>query len=148
MTAARHFESENNLRLYAGMTPAFPDGMRSSKSFRDLRVWQESMLLVEEVYALTRGFPPDERFCLTAQLRRAAVSIPSNIGEGARRRRGGSFRWFLRVALGSQGELEVQLEIAFRLTYCSSSDYQRLMRRTSDVGRMLTGLLASQKETR
>ena len=128
------------------MSPALEAAVGSAKSFRDLNVWRESMLLVEDVYAVTRRFPQDERFGLTSQLRRAAVSIPSNIGEGARRRRRGPFRYFLRVALGSQGELEVQLEIAFRLTYCSASDYGRLMKRTSDVGRMLTGLLESQKE--
>jgi len=81
---------------------------------------------------------------LTSQLRRAAVSIPSNIGEGARRRRRSTFCYFLRVALGSQGELDVQLEIAYRLKYCSAEDYRRLMIRTSSVGRMLTRLLASQ----
>jgi len=59
--------------------------MPSDRSFRGLRVWQESMLLVEDVYRLSRRFPADERFGLTAQIRRAAVSIPSNIGEGGRR---------------------------------------------------------------
>ena len=120
--------------------------MPSSRSFRDLDVWRESMSLVEDVYSITRGFPRDERFGLTSQLRRAAVSIPSNIGEGVRRRCRGDLRYFLRVALGSQGELEVQLEIASRLKYCSDAEYQRLMNRTTAVGRMLSGLLASQEK--
>jgi four helix bundle protein len=70
------------------------------------------MLLVEDIYDVTRSFPADERFGLTSQLRRAAVSIPSNIGEGARRRRNKPYRNHLEIALGSQGEIEVQLELA------------------------------------
>ena len=84
----------------------------------------------------------DERFGLTAQLRRAAVSIPSNIAEGSRRRRR-SFRHFLRVALGSQAEIDVQLELAVRLTFCSRRDYGRLQTRVAEIGRMLNGLIAS-----
>jgi len=103
------------------------------------------MLLVEDVYSVTRTFPSDERFGLTSQLRRAAVSIPSNVGEGVRRRRRTTFCYFLRIALGSQGELDVQLEIAYRLKYCRAEDYRRLTARTASVGRMLTGLLASQE---
>jgi len=103
-------------------------------------VWQESMSLVEDVYRLTTHFPQDERFGLTMQLRRAAVSIPSNIGEGARRRRARSFRHFVEIALGSQGELEVQLEIAHRLGYCSPEEYTGLSSRVASVGRMLSRL--------
>ena len=101
------------------------------------------MSLVEDVYTVTRGFPSDERFGLTTQMRRAAVSIPSNIAEGARRRQRGAFRFFLGVALGSQGEVDVQLEVARRLQYCSLDDYQRVATRIDDIGRMLSGLLAS-----
>lgn len=100
------------------------------------------MLLVEDVYSVTRTFPADERFGLTSQLRRAAVSIPSNIGEGSRRR-WRSFRYFLRVALGSQAEIDVQLELAMRLKFCSPRDYDRLQKRVAEIGRMLNGLIAS-----
>jgi four helix bundle protein len=117
--------------------------VKASTSFRNLTVWRESMTLVEDVYFVTGKFPPEERFGLTSQLRRAAVSIPSNIAEGARRRRRNTFRYFLGVALGSQGEPDVQLEIASRLKYCSPEDYRRLADRTDAVGRMLSGLLAS-----
>jgi four helix bundle protein len=79
--------------------------MRSNRSYRDLEVWRESMTLVEEIYAATQSFPAAERFGLTAQIRRAAVSIPSNIGEGSRRRRDKPFRNHLEIALGSQGEV-------------------------------------------
>ena len=77
---------------------------------RDLKVWQQSMLLVEDVYRLSRGFPVDERFGLTSQIRRSAVSIPSNIGEGGRRKRRKAHLNYLDIALGSQGEVDVQLE--------------------------------------
>jgi hypothetical protein len=65
--------------------------MKNNASFRDLKVWRDAMTLVEDVYRISKGFPPDERFGLTAQLRRAAISIPSNIGEGKRRKRQRTF---------------------------------------------------------
>ena len=105
------------------------------------------MTLVEDVYLLTRTFPPDERFGLTSQLRRASVSIPSNIGEGSRRKRPRVRLHFLEVALGSQGEVDVQLEIAQRLAFCSIEDYKRLQSRVDEVGRMLNGLIASLRRT-
>jgi four helix bundle protein len=116
--------------------------MPSQESFRDLEVWQEAMTLVEDISAVTRSFPADERFGLTAQLRRAAVSIPSNIAEGARRR-GGAYRLHVEIALGSQGEIEVQIELARRLDMCDASAYERLTQRVSRIGRMLHGLRAS-----
>jgi four helix bundle protein len=117
--------------------------MNDDQSFRGLEVWQEAMTLVEEIYVESKRFPPDERFGLTAQLRRAAVSVPSNIGEGARRRRPKANLNHLEIALGSQGEVDVQLEIAFRLGYCERADYERIRARISRVGRMLNGLIAS-----
>src|SRR5215208_5305920 len=117
--------------------------MPSSASFRDLKVWQDSMTLVEEVYRLTRTFPADERFGLTSQLRRASVSIPSNIGEGWRRKKRKPYAYFLEVALGSQAEIDVQLEIAKRLSFCSAGDHERLQARVDEIGRMLNGLIAS-----
>ena len=104
------------------------------------------MTLVEEIYVQSRRFPPDERFGLTSQLRRAAVSVPSNIGEGARRKRPKVNLHHLNIALGSQGELEVQIEIAFRLGYRERAEYERIQARVSRVGRMLNGLIASVKQ--
>jgi four helix bundle protein len=117
--------------------------MPSTNSFRDLDVWREAMTLVEKTYQLSRAFPNDERFGLTAQLRRAAVSVPSNIGEGARRKRRKAYLNHLDIALGSQGEVDVQLEIARRLAYCGIAEYQRVAGRVDRVGRMLNGLIAS-----
>src|SRR3954471_17124477 len=84
-----------DFRWFAGCRPT---GMRASTSFRELNVWQQAMDLVEEVYAISNRFPSDERFGLTAQLRRAAVSIPSNIGEGRRRKRDKAFLHHLDIA--------------------------------------------------
>lgn len=115
----------------------------ATNSFRDLEVWQEAMQLVEDVYRVSVRFPPDERFGLTAQLRRAAVSIPSNIGEGARRKRRKPYLFHLEIALGSQGEVDVQAELAKRLGFCSPADYEALVPRIDRIGRMLNGLITS-----
>jgi four helix bundle protein len=117
--------------------------MNNAESFRNLKVWQRAMDLVEEIYRVTAAFPPGERFGLTAQIRRAAVSIPSNIGEGKRRKRERAYLYHLDIALGSQGEVEVQLEIATRVGFLGKADYVRLNRLAGDVGRMLNGLIAS-----
>ena len=101
------------------------------------------MLLVEQVYQASAGFPADERFGLTAQLRRASVSIPSNIGEGKGRKRQRAFVHHLDIALGSQGDVEVQLEIARRLGFLEDTDHQRLQGTIIEVGKMLNGLIDS-----
>jgi four helix bundle protein len=115
----------------------------AKNSFRDLEVWQEAMVLVEDIYRISARFPQDERFGLIAQLRRAAVSIPSNIGEGTRRKQQKSFVYFLEVALGSQGEVDVQAEIAKRLGFCTPAHYDVLLPRIDRIGRMLNGLISS-----
>jgi len=91
--------------------------MEKLKSHKDLKVWQESMTLVVAVYKATEDFPKHEIYGLTSQIRRATVSIPSNIAEGAGRRGNKEFIRFLYIALGSLSEVETQLEIAFRLNY-------------------------------
>ena len=120
--------------------------MASESSFRNLEVWQESMTLVEEIYAVSRSFPADERFGLTAQLRRAAISIPSNIGEGTHRKKRKVLLNHLDVALGSKGEVDVQLELAKRLRFCAAADHARLQQRVDRIGRMLNGLIRSRQE--
>ena len=101
------------------------------------------MALVEQIYRATAAFPRTEQFGLTAQIRRAAVSIPSNIGEGRRRKTEPTYLRHLDVALGSQGEVEVQLEIARRIGFLKEDDYWRLQRLVEQVGRMLNGLITS-----
>jgi four helix bundle protein len=110
-------------------------------NFRDLLVWQKALSLVTEIYRTTKEFPPEERCGLTSQIRRAAVSIPSNIAEGQARLACGEFRQFLGHAKGSLAELETQLLIAENLGYLRQR--QDLCARIAEVGRMLSGLLAS-----
>jgi four helix bundle protein len=117
--------------------------MKTTGSFRDLDVWQESMILVEDIYTLSKQFPTEERFGLALQVRKASVSIPSNIGEGARRKRQKVFLNHLDIALGSQGEVDVQLELAARLGYCTRETHERIAERVDRIGRMLNGLIAS-----
>lgn len=117
--------------------------MRVPSSFRDLDVWQESMTLVQEIYAISKTFPADERFGLTSQIRRASVSIPSNIGEGQRRKRRKAFLHHLDIALGSQGEVDVQLELASRLGFVESAQRDEIQQRIDRGGRMLNGLITS-----
>ncbi|WP_322971822.1 four helix bundle protein [Faecalibacter sp. LW9] len=87
------------------------------KSHKDLKVWQESITLVEDIYQLTAKFPKEELFGLTSQMRRASISISSNIAEGAGRKGKSEFTRFLYISLGSLSELDTQLEIAIRLKY-------------------------------
>ena len=89
-----------------------------TSSFKDLIVWQKSILLVKQIYKLTSVFPADEKFGLISQLRRAAVSIPSNIAEGQARRTTGDFIHFVSNAEGSVAEVETQLIIAAELSFC------------------------------
>jgi|SRR5690349_14659075 four helix bundle protein len=117
--------------------------MAITSSFRDLDVWNEAMILVEDVYTMTRSFPREELFGLTSQLRRAAISVPSNIGEGCRRRRRKATLNHLDIALGSQGEVEVQIELAMRLGLCRRSEGKPILERAERVGRMLNGLITS-----
>lgn len=109
--------------------------------YKDLIVWQKAMVLVTQVYRVTRTFPRDERYGLTSQVRRAAVSIPSNIAEGQGRMSQGEFRQFLGHAKGSLHELETQLLIAQNLGYLA--DDALLGNHLSEVGRLLNGLINS-----
>jgi four helix bundle protein len=111
------------------------------RSYRDLEIWQKSIDLTVEIYRLTRGFPVHERFGLSVQLRRAAVSIGSNIAEGRSRLTRGDFRRGVSIARGSIAELETQLEIAKRLGYVSGKCYATLTRQVESVGQMASGLL-------
>jgi four helix bundle protein len=112
------------------------------RSYRDLEVWRAAMDLVVLVYRLAVLLPANERFELSAQIRRAAVSIPSNIAEG-HARRGKSYRYHVVVALGSTAELETQIEVAARLGFVAPSDTAELTTAIASVGQMLHGLKRS-----
>ena len=109
---------------------------------RDLIVWQKAMTLVTDIYRACRDFPKDELYGLTAQLRRAAVSVPSNLAEGHGRNSRKEFRQFIGQARGSLTEMETQIEIARNLGYLSPPSEAELLLRVSAVGRMLNGLRA------
>jgi len=113
---------------------------RLIRGFRDLEVWQKAMDLVVEIYRLTRSFPSDERYGLTSQLRRAAVSVPSNIAEGRGRFGLGGFLYHLSVSNGSLGELETQLLISARLGYLDQEN-RAVFDRTAEVHRLLAGMV-------
>jgi len=113
--------------------------MASVNSHRDLIAWQEAMRLVEIVYRDTTGFPSEETFGLKSQIRRSAVSVPSNIAEGSARNTTGELLQFLGIARGSLAELETQLELAVRLGFvCTSTDAAGQVNR---VGRLVSALL-------
>jgi len=113
------------------------------QSYRDLVVWQKAMEVVTEVYRVSQGFPKEEVYGLTSQLRRAAVSVPSNIAEGQGRKGAKEFQQFLAQARGSLLELETQIQIAQNLGYLQPVQVERLLQRTAEVGRMLNGLMKS-----
>ena len=115
------------------------------QSYQDLVVWNKAMELVLEIYRLTQDFPKEEIFGLMSQLRRSAVSIPSNIAEGQGRLSRGEFRVFLGNARGSLSELETQILISRKLDYLKESDAVGLMEMVSEIGRILNGLIASMK---
>lgn len=113
---------------------------REVKSFKDLRIWQRSVLLAEQVYKKTECFPKAELYGLVSQMRRAAVSIPSNIAEGYRRKHAKEFQQFLNIALGSIGELETQVILAARFRYLSSEDQGGLSGELDSLVRMVVSL--------
>jgi len=117
-----------------------------AQHYKDLIAWQRAMDLVSVLYDATDDFPKRETYSLTDQMRRAAVSIPSNIAEGQAHFSRREFRHFLRHSSGSLAELETQILIAQRRNYLTESQTAELLRRTHEVGRILSGLLNSLKD--
>jgi four helix bundle protein len=115
-------------------------------SYRDLIVWQKAMALVKAVYLRSGTFPRTEIYGLTSQIRRAAVSIPSNIAEGQGRNFDREFSHFVSNALGSLMEVETQLLIAQDLGYLSKAELNQLLKQTAEIGRLANGLLTSLKK--
>ncbi|MEJ2069149.1 MAG: four helix bundle protein [Syntrophobacterales bacterium] len=113
------------------------------RTFRELVVWQKALDLVKEIYRVTQEFPKEEIFGLTSQLRRAAVSVPSNIAEGQGRLTEKEFRQFLGNARGSLAEVETQIIIANDLDFINDQDFKNLSAMITEVGRVLNGLISS-----
>jgi len=120
----------------------------SGKNYRDLIAWQKAMDLVEAVYAATKGFPREELYALTTQLRRAAVSVPSNIAEGQGRTSAREFQNFLSMAHGSLREVETQSLIAGRLGYLPPQKVEAILNLAGEVGRLINGLSNSLARTK
>jgi len=114
-------------------------------SFRDLEIWQRSIELVEEIYKVTKSFPQEEMYGISSQLRRAAVSIPSNIAEGFVRFFGKEFRQFLYVSLGSCAEVSTQIVIANRLGYLEQKKADVLSNEIEQISKMIMGLIKKVK---
>ena len=112
----------------------------STQNFKDLLVWQKGMILARMIYQITREFPRDERFGLVVQMRRAAVSIPSNIAEGQARHTTGEFVQFISHAEGSLAELETQLRLSVELTFCSQSEATPVLELMEELRKMLNAL--------
>ncbi|MGD0516995.1 MAG: four helix bundle protein [Thermoguttaceae bacterium] len=115
----------------------------SIKDYRELIVWQKAMDLVETIYRITGIFPREEIYGLTSQIRRAAVSIPSNIAEGNGRNTTRDYVHFLGVAYGSVKEVETQVLIAERLQYINSSLSGEVVKMTIEIARLISGLINS-----
>ena len=113
------------------------------KSYQDLDVWKIGMAVVKTVYSLTANFPSEERFGLISQMRRAAISIPSNIAEGHARKSRAEFRQFISVALGSLAELETQLILSQDLNFMKKEATEAIMLQLDTLGKMLHGLSKS-----
>jgi len=113
------------------------------KTHKDLEVWRRSLNFVTEIYLVTQSFPKSELYGLSSQLRRAAVSIPSNISEGAARKSPTEFKRFLYISLGSLSEVETQLLISKNLNYLSDENFESLIIEQGNIARLTQGLIRS-----
>lgn len=111
------------------------------RNFKDLKVWQKGIEVVEDVYGATKKYPRSEVYNLTSQMRRCAISIPSNIAEGFRRQHGKEFKQFLFISLGSNAELETQVIISLRMGYMSCEAAEELQRKLDHLSRMTRALI-------
>ena len=111
------------------------------KSYKDLNIWKRSIGLVEDIYKITQNFPKEEIYGLTSQLRRAAVSVPSNIAEGFTRLHNKEYRQFLYISLGSCAELNTQIIISSRLSYLSTEKVNGTLNEIEEISKMIMGLI-------
>lgn len=117
------------------------EGVSSMRPHQKLEAWSRAIELVTDIYKSTEDFPKEERYGLTGQIRRAAVSIPANLAEGAGRRSQKEFAHFLSNSQGSESELETELIIAHRLGYLDERTFARLIQQLERIGRLITGLV-------
>jgi four helix bundle protein len=118
------------------------------KSYKDLKVWQKAMDLAENVYRITASLPKSEQYGLVSQMRRAAISVSSNIAEGSVRRARGDFARFVNIASGSLAELETQFELCMRLAYIKEQPFLACHAKMNELSKMLFALYRSLTESR
>lgn len=119
--------------------------MNTIRTHRDLLVWQKSMVLVTEIYRKSQRFPAQEQYGLTSQIRRAAISIPSNIAEGFGRQSTGDYLRFLNIAVGSLFEVQTQIEIALNLQFINELDFEEIFEKSREIDRMMSSLIQKLK---
>ena len=117
-----------------------------NKSYKDLIVWQKSIDLVEQIYELVKLLPDEEKFVLSSQMRRAAISIPSNIAKGQQRNSVNEFINFLYIAKGSKAELQTQCYICLRLKLLNKEQVKPVMELLAEIGKMITKLIESLRD--
>ena len=115
------------------------------KSFKDLRIWQKGIEIVKDIYMMTKKFPKEELYGLTSQMRRSAISIPSNIAEGFKRYHNKEYKQFLYITLGSSAELETQLIISEELKYINRKEMERICEKLDHLSKMITVLISKLK---
>lgn len=120
--------------------------MEKIKSFKELKIWQKGMEIVKDIYKLTANFPKEEVYGLTSQMRRSAVSIPSNIAEGFKRFHSKEYMQFLHIALGSAAELETQIIISKELGFINESELQSVSEKIDHSSKMISALLNKLKQ--
>ncbi len=112
------------------------------RSYRDLLIWRKGIELSKEVYGIIKQFPKDERYALSDQMKRSAVSVPSNIAEGQARQHTGEFKQFLYISLGSLAELDTQLTIASELEFVKDKESGIIYNKITEMQKMITSLIA------
>lgn len=117
--------------------------MSRIKNHKDLEVWKKSISFVKDIYEVTQQFPKDEVYGLTSQIRRASISIPSNIAEGAGRKSKTEFKRFIYIAIGSISEVETQLIISSEINYLSHEKFDELNLRLTEIRKMMFDLIKS-----
>lgn len=120
--------------------------MSDIRNYRDLKVWQKSMILVEEIFRITDNFPQSQRYVLVNQIQRSSVSVPANIAEGRSRHSEKDFTYHLNVARGSLAELETLLSLSLRLGFISDETHDNLLNQSTEITKMLHGLKAKLRD--
>lgn len=141
-----HFSKTNRDNKGGEKVPENGPEKKAGQNFRDLKVWQLGKEIVAETYKLTRGFPNEELYGLTSQMRRASISIPCNISEGHSRRATKDYQRFLNIAAGSCAELETQVEIALDLGYLKAASCENVMEKVDYERCMLRKLIGKLSE--